>query len=187
MNRLFLALFVVFALTTCVYSFNIEPNGMNQDALYTFLSNVVHASNNRTLGAAGFVNSAAGAATYNAQTSFDYQIDNVIYTRVGTTTVFPSFSATVQAVNTSCYYLACIDSAGTVSATKGTAVTYGLTPTLPKTPASKAVFGALKVDIGPTAASGFTLGTSNYNYSATCTITIYQMANGAPLTLTNFE
>jgi hypothetical protein len=187
MNRLFIALLAVFALTTGVYSFSIEPNGVNQDALYAFLANAVAASNNRTLGAAGFVNSGAAAATYNAQTSFNYQIENVIYSRVGTTTVFPSFTAAAQAVNTSCYYLACIDSVGTVSATKGTAVTYGLTPVMPKTPASKAVFGALKVDIKADATAGFTLGTSNYNYDASCTITIYQMANGAPLTLTNFE
>ena len=186
MNKLLLTLAAVLV-TVGLFAYNIDPNGINQQDLYAYLSNLAHASNNRTLGAAGFVNSGAAAATYNAQTSFDYQIDNVIYSRVGTTTVFPSFSAAAQAVNTTCYYLACIDSAGTVSAVKGTPVAFGGTPKLPKTPSSKAVFGALKVAIGPTAASGFTLGTSNYNYSATCTITIYQMANGAPLTLTNFE
>lgn len=187
MNRLFLALLVVFALTTCVYSFNIEPNGINQDALYAFLSNVAHASNNRTLSPSGFVNTAAAAATYKNVNAFNYSINNVIHTWTGTETPFVGFTAPIQAVNTTCYYLACIDANQTVTVVKGTPVTFGSTPKVPKTPAGKAAFGMLKVAIGPTAATGFTLGTSNYNYDAACTITISQVTNGDPLSLTNFE
>lgn len=180
---------IVLAVLTVMaaYAYNIEPSGQSDEAMYNFLQNVVNATNNRNLTTSGFVNTGAGDATYKTPTTFYYSIDGVMYSRVGTDTALSGFTSTVQAVNTTCYYLACIDAAGAITAVKGDAVAFGKTPVLPETPSNKAVFGALKVAIGPTAASGFTLGTSAYNYSATATITIYQMTGGAPLSLTNFK
>ena len=83
-------------------------------------------------------------------------------------------------------YTFTVNTSGTVAATKGTEVAYNKTPLMPTLAASLAPFAAIKVVILPDATAGYTLGTSNYNYDASATITIYHLANDKTLSLTDF-
>ena len=51
-----------------------------------------------------------------------FAIKGIIYTRAGAATVAPLTAATAQGLLTTCLYLICLDSSGTLSSVKGTAV-----------------------------------------------------------------
>ena len=97
-------------------------------------------------------------------TGSDYCIDGILYNKADSATNVPLTAAPIQPVLTKCLYLIVIDSAGTISSIKGTAVlTADLTAGTkvlkwPDLPANKAPLGAVKIALASTAT--FTAGTT---------------------------
>lgn len=111
---------------------------------------------NCALGNAGWAEG-TNATTIKTVNAIDYCIDGVIFTKAATDNI--AFTATAQqAVSTFCLYLFSIDSAGTVTVTKGTELGTD-TAVLPARPASSAVIGAVKV--ATDGATTFTGGTTD--------------------------
>jgi hypothetical protein len=116
-----------------------------------------------------------------------YSIDGITYSKTGAATVIPFTALGLQAALTKCLYLAVIDSAGTVTFVKGTAVlTADLTAGTavlkwPAVPAGKCPWGAVKIACASTAT--FTPGTTALD-AANITATYYDLATvpTAPLT-----
>jgi len=120
-------------------------------------------------------------------TGIDYCIDGIMYNVADSATNKPFTADTVQAVLTKCLYLVVVDSAGTVTTIKGTAVlsadlTAG-TKVLkwPELPANKAPLGAVKIALASTAT--FTPGTTALD-ATNVTATYYDLHSvpTAPLT-----
>lgn len=87
-------------------------------------------------------------------------------------------ACTQQAAETFCYYLVSINSAGTVTTTKGTSGSYAL----PSTPAGNVPIGAFKIVTA--AATTFTSGTTDLS-AAGITATFYDMDCGITTSLIN--
>lgn len=120
-------------------------------------------------------------------TGTDFSIDGIMYNKADSATNVPLTAAAVQAVLTKCLYLVCINSSGTISTVKGTAVlsadlTAG-TKVLqwPDLPTDVAPIGAVKISLASTAT--FTAGTTALDAS-NVTATYYDLHNipAAPLT-----
>ena len=120
-------------------------------------------------------------------TGSDFSIDGIMYNKADSATDVPLTAAAVQPVLTKCLYLICIDSAGTISSVKGTAVltadlTAGTTVLKwPELPADKCAIGAVKMTLASTAT--FTAGTTALD-ATNCTATYYDLFNvpSKPLT-----
>jgi len=93
----------------------------------------------------------------------DFCIKGIMYHKADTASIAVTAS-TVQAISTSCLYLVCLNSSGTLSTVKGTAVlTADYTSgnavlRWPDVPADKCAIGAFKVDCDST--HTFTAGTT---------------------------
>lgn len=122
-----------------------------------------------------------------AGAGIDFCIDGILYNHADAATVLPLTAAAVQPVLTKCLYLICVDSGGTVTSVKGTAV---LTADLvagtkvlqwPVPTASTCPVGAVKMTLASTAT--FTAGTTALDAS-NCTATYYDLFSvpTAPLT-----
>lgn len=185
MNKFFLSVILTAAIAGAAFSYNIEPNGINQADLYKLLQNLVAANSNRTYGTAGFAATSATTATFDIGTTFAYTIDGAFYSKAASATI-ANVSAPVQAKGTTCYYLFSVDAAGAVTTTKGVAVAVGGTPKLPEVPAGKAPFASLKVAVTAAATSTFTLGTTATAGITGHTLTILNLANTVGTSLTNF-
>lgn len=120
-------------------------------------------------------------------TTGKFSIDGITYSKTGAATVIPFTGLGIQAVLTKCLYLCVIDTAGTVTFVKGTAVlsadlTNGVTVLKwPECPAGKCPWGAVKIACASTAT--FTPGTTALD-AANITATYYDLATvpTAPLT-----
>lgn len=120
-------------------------------------------------------------------TGTDYCIDGILYNKADSATNVPLTAAAVQAVLTKCLYLICIDSSGTISSVKGTAVLAAdLTAgnavlKWPEVPANKCAIGAVKIALASTAT--FTAGTTALD-ATNVTATYYDLFSvpTAPLT-----
>lgn len=185
MKKFLLVIVLTVAVIGASYAYNIEPNGINQDALYKILQNLVAANSNRTYGTAGFAATSATTATFDIGTTFAYTIDGAFYSKAASATI-ANVSADVQAKGTTCYYLFSVNSAGTVATTKGVAVGIGGAPKLPECPAGQAPFASLKVDVTAAATSTFTLGTTATAGITGHTLTILNLANTVGTSLTGF-
>lgn len=108
-----------------------------------------------------------------------YSIDGITYSKTGAATVIPFTALGLQAALTKCLYLAVIDSSGTVTFVKGTAVlTADLTAGTkvlkwPTVPAGLCPWGAVKITCASTAT--FTPGTTALD-AANVTATYYDLA-----------
>lgn len=186
MAKSLLTLGLVLAVTVCGWAGDITDKGYSQKDIYTFLSNVVTQFNALKLQACTLTHpnvhkNAAGAATVDIGTTFTYALDGLLYSKTASDTI-ASVTGAVQATGTTCYYLLSVDSTGSVTTTKGTAVTFGSTPTVPTLPASNAPFGLIKIAITTTATGSFTLGTTAFNTITGVTETFYnvgRMPSGA--------
>lgn len=176
MKRLFLPVLLILALCLPAYAAKpITPTGWHQGDVVEAIRLLANFQGNKVLSDPDFHKTAAGSATFDVGNTFSYLIGGRPYTKAALDTV-GGLTATAQATGTDCLYLISINAAGTLAATKGTAVAYGSTPAYPATPANSAVVAALRVAIGSTAAGGFTLGTTAFNYApASSTITLYGM------------
>lgn len=186
MNRkLFIVLLLVAVIaSTAAYARSITGSGKSQGDLVAYLEILQARLLTGNCTYANIHSQAAASASLDIGTTFTYTINGTAYQKVASDSV-AGFAATAQATGTACMYLFSVDTTGAVTTTKGTAVSYLLTPALPAATANKAPFGAMKVVIDPTAAGGYTAGTTLWNYSASQTFTfshIYQM----PLDITNF-
>jgi len=110
------------------------------------------------------------ANTLKTQIAINYRIWGVPYTKAVTDNIAMTACA-AQAATTYCFYLVSIDSAGSVTTTKGTAAATD-TCTLPATPANEVAIGAFKVYTA--AATTFTSGTDDLS-KAGLTVTYYDM------------
>lgn len=112
----------------------------------------------------------------------DFAIGGLAYHKADAASVAIT-AATAQAADTTCLYLVCLDSGGTLSTVKGTAVlntdlTAGTKVVhWPTQPAGLCAIGAFKMK---TVAVTFTAGTTNLN-AAGCTATYYNFAAGLPI------
>lgn len=141
----------------------ISKTGMDQDSLVEFLGNIVTnfnllraTNNNMCYGYAGLAEG-TGAATIKTTAAISFSINGVMYTKAITDNIAMTACAQ-QAISTYCLYLASIDSAGTVTLTKGTSAATD-TATLPATPANNVAFGYVKVVTDAT--HTFTSGTTD--------------------------
>lgn len=98
------------------------------------------------------------ANTIQIATAFTYTIGGTRYTKEITDNVALT-AAAVQATDTNCIYLICIDSAGTVSSVKGTAVAAASAAACPATPADVCAIGWLHV--ATASAATFTAGSTD--------------------------
>lgn len=178
MKKIFLASILCLCISVAAYTgvFNIEPNGFGQAEIYKFFQNLVTKSNGQTLSYCDFHNHGASDPGYDVGATFSFEIDGVMYTKVASDSCL-GVSATIQAASTACIYLVSVGTTGALTTTKGVACSYLLTPEIPALPASSAPVATIKAVILPTATTGFTLGTSNYDYSASCTITIVNLSS----------
>jgi hypothetical protein len=120
------------------------------------------------------------AATIKTTAAVDFMINQLTYTKAATDNIAVTACA-VQADLTTCMYLISIDSAGTVTTTKGTEQKTGSDLPLlwPAVPANSAVLGAIKV---VSSGAAFTAGTTDlgagtvtdtyYNYMALPSFTL---------------
>lgn len=112
----------------------------------------------------------------------DYAIAGIAYHKADAASVAIT-AATAQAADTTCLYLVCLDSGGTLSTVKGddvlnTALDAGTTVLhWPAQPANLCAIGAIKVK---TVAVTFTAGTTNLS-AAGVTDTYYNFAAGMPI------
>ncbi len=129
-----------------------------------------------TFGKAGFAEG-TNAGTIKTTAAVDYSVDGILYTKAITDNIAVTANDE-QAADTTCLYLFSIDSAGTVTTTKGTEVlsadltTAVDTLTWPSLPANSAAVGAVKV---VTVAVTFTAGTTDLG-AAGVTDTYYDLA-----------
>jgi hypothetical protein len=113
----------------------------------------------------------------------DFCIDGIGYHKADAATVAPFTAAAVQPVLTKCLYLVQIDSAGTITTVKGTAVlTADLTAgnkvlQWPQPAAGKCPVGAVKITLASTAT--FTAGTTALD-ATNVTATYYDFVGGMP-------
>ena len=111
----------------------------------------------------------------------DYGINGLAYHKADAATVAIT-AATAQAADTTCLYLVCLDTSGTLSTVKGADVlnTATLAGTAvvkwPQVPANLCAIGAFKMK---TVAVTFTAGTTDLDASG-CTATYYNFAAGMP-------
>lgn len=120
-------------------------------------------------------------------TTSNYSIDGITYSKTGAATVIPFTALGIQAALTKCLYLIQLDSAGTATFVKGTAVlTADLTAGTkvlkwPEGSASNCVVGAVKIACASTAT--FTPGTTALD-ATNITATYYDLCTvpTAPLT-----
>lgn len=112
--------------------------------------------------------------------AFDYTIDNVIYTKStisdeeATATDFYGDTA-VQAADTTCWYVYCIDASGTITTYKGKDDETSLLPGIPD---DLCVFGMVKI---VTVAVTFEIGVTDYSASGV-TDTFYDISGAQPST-----
>lgn len=99
-------------------------------------------------------------------------IDNVLYSKAGTDDLFVHTDLTVQAANSTKYYLLTLDSSGNAKITQGTS------SALPDCPASECPVGYLKIVTG---AATFTPATTNHD--AANVTTTYVNLSQMPLAL----
>lgn len=113
----------------------------------------------------------------------DFCINGIAYHKAESNTDVPLIAAAVQAVLTKCLYLIVIDSAGTITSVKGTAVlTADLSAGIkalqwPECPANKCPIGAVKIALAN--AATFTPGTTALD-ATDVTATYYDFAGGMP-------
>lgn len=113
----------------------------------------------------------------------DFVINGIAYHKADAATVLPLSAATVQATDTTCLYLMCVDSGGNVTSVQGTpvstaALTAGTaTLDIPEPTANTCPFGAVK--IATASAATFTPGTTALD-AANITETYYDFAGGLP-------
>jgi len=103
-------------------------------------------------------------AKFDTTTTINYSIGGVlkIITALTSATMIVASSddgSTTQAIGTTCWYVACINSAGTYEAYKGED---DVTTVLPSVPNDVCPFGLIKV---VNATNVFTMGTTNYDAS----------------------
>lgn len=127
------------------------------------------------LGTRCFISGAIAIGTtkpkVNLAAAIDYCIDNVLYHKAITNDCFVHTDVTVQAANTTKYYLLTINAAGTGAITQGTATA------LPDCPADSCPVGYLKIVTTAT----FTPATTNHD--AAGITTTYTNLSQMPLTL----
>lgn len=113
-----------------------------------------------------------------AGAGIDFCIDGIVYNHADAATNLPFTAATAQGLLTKCLYLVCVDSSGTVTTVKGTAV---LTADLvagtkvlqwPTPTASTCPVGAVKIAV--TTSNNFTAGTTALDGSGV-TATYYDL------------
>jgi len=187
MKRFILSLIcalVVMGNALYLHAGDITSTGMQQKDLVQFLTNTTTMSNeikddydllrrqilNRSFGNAGVV---ASTTTVNIATAFDYTINGVFYTKAATNEVALSAN-TAQAESTYCLYLLSIDSAGTVTCTKGANATTdtAVLPACP-TPATQTPFAYIKVLTG--SGETFTSGTTSVADSRIVSSTMFNI------------
>lgn len=104
--------------------------------------------------------------------AIDYTIDNVLYTKAATDNLFVHTDLTVQAADTTKYYLLSLDSSGAATITQGTSTA------LPDCPTDECPVGYLKI---VTVAVTFTPATTAH--SAAGVTTTYVNTSQLPLSL----
>lgn len=104
--------------------------------------------------------------------ALNYCINNVLYTKAATDDLFAHTDLTVQAANTTKYYLLCMDTSAAGSIVQGTATE------LPDVPAGKCAVGYLKI---VTVAVTFTPATDSH--AAAGVTTTYVNLSQLPLAL----
>jgi hypothetical protein len=122
------------------------------------------------LGTAGLVIGSSAATAVKIANTVPYKIANVLYSK--TTAEIAHTDLTVQAADTTKYYLLSLNAAGTGVITQGTATT------LPAVPADNCPIGYIKV---VTVAVTFTPGTDSH--AAAGVTTTYTNISQLPLTL----
>lgn len=121
-------------------------------------------------------------------TGTDFCIDGIMYNKADSATNVPLTAAAVQPVLTKCLYLICINSSGTISSVKGTAVlTAALTAGTsvlqwPDLPTDVCPIGAVKITLASTAT--FTAGTTALD-ATNVTATYYDLFNVPTVPLTS--
>lgn len=120
----------------------------------------------------GVLAEGTNAGTIKTTATLAFSIDGLMYSKAATDNIAMT-AAAVQAALTDCAYLVCIDSGGTVSTVKGTAVANGGTLVVPA-PVSAATcpFGYIKVALAN--AATFTAGTTDLSASDV-TATYFQL------------
>lgn len=186
MKRSFLALALILVLVVAIspaQAREITPNGCRQGDLVEFITQLQNRTNTTTLSHANVHKHADASPTLDIGTTFSYSISGYTYSKAASDTC-GELTASAQSTGTAVLYLFSVNSAGTATCTKGTAVSYLTTPDFPEPPSGYCPFGALKVTIAPTASTAFTLGTTAFNWSvATCTA--YSLKQ-IPLDITDF-
>lgn len=173
MKRMFLVLALLLATLPVFADKPITKQGVHQGDLVEALRIIANINGTKVLSDPDLHYHAAGSATFDFGNTFSYMIGGSLYSKAAADEI-ADVTATAQATGTACYYMLSLNAAGTLAATKGTAVTIGSTPALPAVPASSIAVGALRVDILADATAGFTLGTSAFNYDASATLVLHR-------------
>lgn len=126
-------------------------------ALNTALTAVNLANKTQCFSTAGLAEGTA-AGTFQIATAITYSIDGVRYAKAITDDIAFT-AAAVQATDTNCIYLVCINAAGTVSTVKGTAVAAASAASFPAPTAGTCPIGAIHV--ATASAATFTAGTTD--------------------------
>lgn len=126
-------------------------------ALNTALTAVNLANKTQCFNAAGLAEGTT-AATFKTTNAITYTIDGVRYTKAATDDLAFT-AAAVQATDTNCIYLVCIDASGTVSTVKGTAVAAASAASCPAPTAATCPIGWIHV--ATASAATFTAGTTD--------------------------
>lgn len=127
-------------------------------ALDTALTAVNVANLNQCFNAAGLAEGTA-AGTFQIANAITYTIGGTRYTK-GATDDIAFTAAAVQATDTNCIYLVCINAAGTLSTVKGTAVAAASAASCPA-PASASVCPIGWIHVATASAATFTAGTTD--------------------------
>ena len=98
------------------------------------------------------------SGTFQIATAITYSIDGTRYTK-GATDDIAFTAAAVQATDTNCIYLICLDTAGTATTVKGTAVAAAAKAAIPAPTAGTCPIGF--VHIATASAATFTAGTTD--------------------------
>ena len=131
--------------------------GDRLDELHDYLAALLTANRTVCFSTAGLAEG-TGAGTFQIATAITYTIDGVRYTK-GVTDNLAFTAAAVQATDTNCIYLICIDTAGTLSTVKGTAVATASQASIPAPTAGTCPIGF--VHIATSSAATFTAGTTD--------------------------
>lgn len=189
---LFLVLMLVLVALGASHARSISGTGMSQGDEVAFLELLQTRLNlDRTARTVSYPNlhaHAAASETVDIGTTFYYVLDGIYYAKTASDTI-ASVTASAQATGTTCLYLLSLDSSGSVTTTKGTAVTYGSTPAWPTLPADHAPFGGISVAILGSASQSWTMGTDAWNLlGASTTVAIYNlfMVPAADIDMTDF-